>query len=211
MIIDILLKQIKGSINDQQRDLLNDAKFDSQRLKDFVFDLLQFSRLETGKTEFEFTEITAEILEKIVDNVITPLKPMLDDKQAVLNRQISKSIKPFRADVFHLSLVFSNILENALSHISQKGSIHFSAEQIKQSVQFSIKDDGTGIAEDKIPFIFDKFVQAKAFQNSEAGNIGLGLAIAKEIIKAHQGEIWVKSKPGEGSTFFIKIPNLISL
>jgi signal transduction histidine kinase len=209
MIIDILLKEIKGTLNDQQRELLHDAKFDSQRLKDFVFDLLKFSRLETGKTEFEFKELKAADINKMVDDVLIPLKTMLDEKQAVFTRKINKLIKPFTADVSHLSVVFSNILENALSHILPRGTIHFSATQHKQHIQFSIKDDGAGIAEDKIPFIFDKFVQVKAFQNSEGGNIGLGLAIAKEIVTAHHGEIWVRSKIGQGSTFFIKIPNTI--
>jgi len=208
MIIDILLKEIKGTINDQQRELLHDAKFDSQRLKDFVFDLLKFSRLETGKTEFDFAELTVEDIDKMVENVLTTLKPLFDEKKAVFIRKDTKVIKPFSADVSHLEAVFINLLENALTHIGPKGTIDFSVIQDEKYIRFSIEDDGAGIAEDKIPFIFDKFVQVEAFQNNEGGNIGLGLAIAKEIITAHHGEIWVKSKIGQGSIFFIKIPNI---
>jgi PAS domain S-box-containing protein len=207
MIVDILLKEIKGELNEQQRDLLKDAKFDSQRLKDFVFDLLKFSRLETGKTKFDFTTLTSEDINRIVEQVLIPLKPLLDEKKAVFIKDIDKSITSFIADISHLSVVFSNIIENALIHVNTKGSIHFTASKKEQKIQFSISDNGTGIAEDKIPFIFDKFVQVKDFQNNEGGNIGLGLAIAKEIVTAHQGDIWVTSKIGEGTTFYIRIPN----
>jgi signal transduction histidine kinase len=206
MIVDILLKEIKGNLNEEQRDLLQDAKFDSQRLKDFVFDLLNFSRLETGKTKFEFTTLTSEDIEKIVEDVLIPFKPLLDEKQAVFTKEIDTSITSFNADSSHLSVVFSNIIENALIHITTGGKITFSATKQKRHIQFSISDNGAGIDEEKIPFIFDKFVQVKEFQNNEGGNIGLGLAIAKEIVTAHQGEIWVKSKLGEGTTFYIKIP-----
>jgi PAS domain S-box-containing protein len=206
MIVDILLKEIKGKLNDEQRDLLQDAKFDSQRLKDFVFDLLNFSRLETGKTKFEFSKLTSADIDRMVDDVLIPLKPLLDEKQAVFSKNIGQSIKSFNADISHLSVVFSNIIENALVHINPKGSIQFSATKEDRQIQFCIRDDGAGIEEDKIPFIFDKFVQVKEFQNNEGGNIGLGLAIAKEIVTAHQGEIWVKSKIGQGTSFYINIP-----
>jgi len=206
MIVDILLKEIKGKLNEEQRDLLQDAKFDSQRLKDFVYDLLNFSRLETGKTKFEFTAVTSENIDKIVEELLIPLKPLLDEKQAVFNKKIDKTITTFKADISHLSVVFSNIIENALVHINNGGTIDFSGTKKGQHILFSIKDNGNGIADEKIPFIFDKFVQVKEFQDNEGGSIGLGLAIAKEIVTAHQGEIWVTSKIGQGSTFFVRIP-----
>ncbi len=206
MIVDILLKEIKGKLNEEQRDLLQDAKFDSQRLKDFVYDLLNFSRLETGKTKFEFTAVTSENIDNIVEELLIPLKPLLDEKQAVFTKKIDKTITTFKADISHLSVVFSNIIENALVHINNGGTIDFNGTKKGQHILFSIKDNGSGIADEKIPFIFDKFVQVKDFQNNEGGSIGLGLAIAKEIVTAHQGEIWVTSKVGKGTTFFIRIP-----
>jgi signal transduction histidine kinase len=209
MIVDILLKEIKGELNDQQRDLLQDAKFDSQRLKDFVFDLLKFSRLETGKTKFEFTNLTSADIDKMVDNVLIPFKQLLDEKHAVFTKEIDQSISSFSADRSHLSVVFGNIIENALAHIGSCGTINFYAAKKRQHIQFSIRDNGAGIAKEKIPFIFDKFVQIKEFQDNEGGSIGLGLAIAKEIVTAHQGEIWVTSKIGEGTTFYIRIPNSV--
>jgi PAS domain S-box-containing protein len=206
MIVDILLKEIKGKLNEEQRDLLQDAKFDSQRLKDFVFDLLNFSRLETGKTKFEFAAVSSEDIDNKIEELLIPLKPLLDEKQAVFTKKIDKTITSFKADISHLSVVFSNIIENALVHINRGGRIDFRGTKKGDHILFSIKDNGNGIADEKIPFIFDKFVQVKEFQNNEGGSIGLGLAIAKEIVTAHQGEIWVTSKISQGSTFFIRLP-----
>jgi NtrC-family two-component system sensor histidine kinase KinB len=206
MIIDILLKEIKGKINPGQRELLIDAKNDSQRLRDFVFDLLQFSKLETGKIKFEFKKVTSSELHETVQHSIIPLKPMIEEKEVEFTVNISENLNPFQADFQHLSIVFTNIFENALHHLENKGKLSFSAQNAHGFVRFKISDNGQGIAEEKIPFIFDKFVQARYFQNDPHGSIGLGLAIAKEIIMAHGGDIWVKSVRNQGSTFNIEIP-----
>ena len=79
-------------------------------------------------------------------------------------------------------------------------------EQRNKYVCFIVTDYGEGIPEDAIDLIFDKFVHIKNFKDTESGNIGLGLAIAKEIVKAHNGKIWVKSKIGKGSQFYFEIP-----
>ena len=134
----------------------------------------------------------------MVDQILIPLKPLINEKKASFNKNISQTIKSFRADISHLSVVFSNIIENALVHINPKGIIHFSATKEKQQIQFCISDDGSGIAEDKIPFIFDKFVQVESTLSRQKGTgTGLGLAICKYIIEAHGGKIQCESKEGE--------------
>lgn len=206
MIIDILLKEVKGKINEPQRDLLSDAKFDSDRLKDFILNLLQFSRLETGNTDFTFINIDMDSLEEMIEDVIKPLKPMIQQKKATFTKELRRPLSNFQADRQNFSLVLSNILDNALAYIDNGGQIDLVVVQIDNYIQFKIHDNGIGIPDEKIPFIFDKFVQANSFQNNESGSIGLGLAIAKEIVNAHKGQIWVSSRPGEGSTFHINLP-----
>ena len=206
MIIDILLKEVKGKISKDQRELLTDAKFDSDRLKDFVLNLLQFSRLETGKIDFNFTEIDSSSLELFIEDAVKTLKPLIEVKKVLFTKRIKKPISSIRLDRQHFSLVLTNIVDNALAQLDKNGKIDLRVEQINDDIQFSISDNGKGIPEKKIPFIFDKFVQANEFQKNESGSIGLGLAIAKEIVNAHHGKIWVSSKLGKGSTFYIKLP-----
>jgi len=206
MILDIILKEIKGKLNSEQRELLSDAKNDSQRLRDFVFDLLQFSKLETGKIKFEFKEINENLFKEIVTHAIEPLKPILVQKNIKFSSQIGKPFQNIMADFQHLSIVFMNLFENSVHHLANEGTISLRTIKFEKYLQIEVSDNGEGIPEDKLKFIFDKFVQAKYFQKDPYGSIGLGLAIAKEIIEAHDGEIRVKSKKGTGTTFFINIP-----
>jgi PAS domain S-box-containing protein len=206
MIIDILLKEIKGKISPGQRELLYDAKNDSTRLRDFVFDLLQFSKLETGKIKFDFQRLSPVDVHKTVEHALIPLKPMLDEKKIDLMIKIDRQLMPFYADLQHLSIVFTNIFENAIHHLPKNGRISFNTQNSKKCIQLIIADNGQGIPKDKIPYIFDKFVQARYFQNDPHGGIGLGLAIAKEIVIAHGGDIWVKSAIDHGSAFIIELP-----
>ena len=206
MILDILLKEVKGKLNSDQHELLTDAKTDSQRLRDFVFDLLQFSKLETGKIKFVFEDSDEAAFHKIISHALEPLKPMLTEKNINFSVDITKPFRNFQADFQHLSIVFINIIENSIHHVKNNGEISLSAKSTNHDLEIHISDNGEGIPEDKLQFIFDKFVQAKYFQKDPHGSIGLGLAIAKEIIEAHKGDIRVISKVGKGTSFIIRIP-----
>ena len=204
MILDILLKEVKGKLNSDQHELLTDAKTDSQRLRDFVFDLLQFSKLETGKIKFVFQDSDEAVFHKIISHALEPLKPMLTEKNINFSVDIAKPLKNFQADFQHLSIVFINIIENSIHHVKKNGEIFLSAKSTDHDLEVHISDNGEGIPEDKLQFIFDKFVQAKYFQKDPHGSIGLGLAIAKEIIEAHNGDIGVNSKVGKGQSLFFE-------
>jgi signal transduction histidine kinase len=206
MLIDILLKEIKGKLNPEQQELLRDAKNDSERLRDFVFDLLQFSKLETGKIKFEFIKIDEAKFLDLIHHAMEPLKSILAEKQISFDQHIGKPFKIFIADFQHLSVVFTNLFENSIHHLSRNGEISLRTKVNKDHLKIEVSDNGEGIPEEKVKFIFDKFVQAKYFQKDPHGSIGLGLAIAKEIIEAHSGDISVKSSFGEGTTFTLQIP-----
>lgn len=211
MIVDILLKEVKGAVNQNQRELLQDAKFDTQRLKDFVVDLLQFSRLETGKIKFEMEPVSPDRLRSVIEDAVKSLIPVVNQKKIDISVSVAPGLKSFPADPKQLSMAMGNIIENAVDHVGPKGKIMITAETDAGQILIRITDDGEGIPEEKIQFIFDKFVQVKEFQNNRSGNIGLGLSITREIIKAHDGDIWVQSKVGKGSTFNIRLPLKISV
>jgi signal transduction histidine kinase len=107
------------------------------------------------------------------------------------------------ADRGRVVQVINNLLDNAIRLTPAGGRIGLRADAVEDAVQIAVSDTGPGIEADEIPHLFDRFWQG---QRSRRGSSGLGLAIAKGIIEAHNGKIWVESTPGDGSTFFILLP-----
>ena len=111
------------------------------------------------------------------------------------------------ADPDRLNQILSNLLYNALRYTPAGGNITLRAKHQDDYLLFTVKDDGEGIAQDDLPFVFDRFWQAdKARAGRKHGNVGLGLAITKQLVEAHDGEIWVESVLGQGATFTIQLP-----
>ncbi len=203
MAIDILVREVPGKLNDEQKELLTGAKEDAVRLKNFVNDLLDISKLESGKIIFNFEDIRPA---KLIDYALQPLTLQIADKNIILKKDYNSTIGSLKADFIQLSRVFTNLIDNAIQHTRQNGMITISIKMKNKDVLFCIADSGEGIPKDALDLIFDKFIQVKNFQQAKQGNIGLGLAIAREIIRAHKGKIWVESKQGEGSRFYVQIP-----
>ncbi len=111
---------------------------------------------------------------------------------------------PFvRADTNKIVWVLSNLISNALRYVDEGGHIRVSAERTGADIHISVQDDGIGIPPEYQTRIFQKFIRV---HKQESGRTGLGLAICKEIVRAHGGTIWVKSDPGKGSIFTFTLP-----
>jgi NtrC-family two-component system sensor histidine kinase KinB len=203
MAMDILLKEVKGPLNEYQRELLNDARQDGQRLKSLVKDLLDLSKLEAEKFPFDFRPV---VLDDLLKYALHPLRLLLEEKQIQLQLKIDPAIPEFMADFHQLSRVVTNLVENAIQHTPPAGKIEITARQLDQQLKLEVIDQGEGIPPEAIDLIFDKFVQVKNFNEVDSGNVGLGLAISREIVRAHQGQIGVESKVGHGSRFYFSIP-----
>jgi signal transduction histidine kinase len=203
MAVDILLKEVRGKINKEQKELLAGAKEDGQRLKRFVKELLDLSKLESGNYTFDFQNTSVT---ELSEYAVQPLRLLLKKKKINLKMNIDSSLPAFQADFHNLSRVITNLVENSLQHTPQSGQISIEAKQENETILFCIADSGEGIPEEAVDLIFDKFIQVKNFKDAGQGNIGLGLAIAREIVKAHNGKIWVESKLGSGSKFYFQIP-----
>jgi len=203
MAIDILTREVPGKLNQEQKELLSGAKEDVTRLKNFVNDLLDISKLESGKISFNFEEIRPSDL---IEYAEKPLTLQIAEKKIKLKKEFNLNIKSFYADFTQLSRVFTNLLDNAVQHTKENRTITITLKKKNKDILFCIADSGEGIPKDALALIFDKFIQVKNFQQAGQGNIGLGLAIAREIIRAHKGKIWAESKPGAGSQFYVQIP-----
>ncbi|MHB2149712.1 sensor histidine kinase [Calditrichota bacterium LG25] len=203
MTIDILLRRVKGPLNQTQLDLLQGAQNDIKRLKAFVAELLEYSRLESGNYPLNLQSIEVE---QLIAYATRPFLQSFSKKNITFKNTIRAPIKTFIADFQGLARVLSNLLQNAIEHAPRYGKVELSVSMGKKALRFSVSDNGPGIPKEAQQLIFEKFVRIGKFEESEDGNIGLGLAIAREIVNKHGGKLWVESAPGRGSEFFFEIP-----
>jgi signal transduction histidine kinase len=201
LAIDILLNEKQGQINESQKELLIRAKEDCIRLKDFAKDLLDLSKLESGTTNLKIEMIN---IKELMAYSLKPLKNKLDEKGIRLQQKTHPKDLKFEGDPKHLARVISNLLDNAINHSDQSGTIEISAIEENENIRVLVSDHGKGIPAHSLDLVFDKFIQVGDERNK--GNIGLGLAICKEVVTMHNGLIWVESEMGKGSTFIFTIP-----
>jgi NtrC-family two-component system sensor histidine kinase KinB len=202
MSIKLLLEKTMGKLGEKEQQLLLAAHEDLQRLKTLVNNLLDLSKIEAGRMEMEFENIS---LHTLCENAVGVLKSQIDGKGICLTLDLPQHLSPVKADANKIIWVLTNLISNALHYTENGGSIRLSAEQLGPYVHVSVSDNGPGIPFEVQSKIFDKFVQIKS--DKALGGSGLGLTICKEIVHAHGGTIWVESTPGEGSTFtFTLVP-----
>ncbi|MDW7669563.1 MAG: ATP-binding protein [Bacillota bacterium] len=202
MGVGLLLDEVPGPINEEQKELVEAIEEDSERLRKLVSDLLDLSRMESGNIKMD---IERHNLKDILDNAIKPFKRQFEEQDVDIELKIRKNLSDVKVDFNKISWVFTNLIGNALRYLPEdkKGKIIINAKETANKMLISVSDNGKGISEEYQQKIFEKFIQAK--DNDNKGGTGLGLAISKEIVNAHGGEIWVKSKIGEGSTFYFTV------
>jgi PAS domain S-box-containing protein len=203
MSIDILNQSILGPLNDRQRTLVGAAREDCQRLTRLSRELLQLSKLEAGRMQFRDEELTVRA---VMEFSLQPLQLQFREKGVALDSHVEEGLPVLFADQQQLSWVIANLVANALKYTDAGGSVDVRARASGGDVLFEVADTGRGIAPEHLDRIFDKFVQIRDTGGTAAGSVGLGLAIAKEIVGNYGGRIWAESVPGRGSTFRFTIP-----
>lgn len=203
MGVDILRQKLLGPLTRPQEELLSSFKEDCDRLTKLVRDLLQLSRLETGKLEQREECID---MRKVIESVTRTLQLQFNEKGVTLKVVFSDTTLPLVGDEQHLSWVISNLLSNALKYTDTGGIVELTAERDGNDVVVRVADTGKGIPEEYLDKIFDKFVQVKQMYETTPGSVGLGLSIAKDIVEIYGGKIWVESQVGKGSTFSFRLP-----
>ena len=170
------------------------------RMNRIIQDLLDVARLESSRLSMHLTTIS---IEHVITSVVEAHKGLAVDASLTLRVDIAPNLPPIPADQHRLAQVFENLLGNALKFTKPRGEVTVRAIRRNNEVLFSVADTGIGISAHDIPHIFDRFWRV---DKSEKYGAGLGLAIVKGIIEAHEGCIWVESKPGDGSTFYFTLP-----
>jgi two-component system, NtrC family, sensor histidine kinase KinB len=200
MAVHLCTEQVAGPLTDKQAELLHSAREDCDRLQGMVDDLLDLSRIESGKVELYPLPVEVR---RLITGAIDEFRPDADIKGINLRAPSSLPQVSVLADHERIGHVFSNLVGNAVRYTPKGGSIELGAASIDGFVRFTVSDTGTGILKEYQDRIFEKF-----FQVPGAGpkGTGLGLYIAKEIVSAHGGEIGVDSETGRGSTFWFTLP-----
>jgi PAS domain S-box-containing protein len=203
MSVDILNQGILGPLNEQQKEIIDSAKEDCLRLTKLAREILQLSKIESGRLELKAEDVDVRAL---VESSIRPLQLQFQEKHVGLTIEVPPSLPHLIADEQQLTSVITNLVTNALKHTPSGGSVTVSAREDDYAVRFEVADTGQGISPENLEKIFDKFVQVKQSSDTTPGSVGLGLAIAKEIVEMYGGRIWVSSLPGKGSIFSFTLP-----
>ena len=196
MAAHVLLEERVGGLNEKQVELLNAAREDADRLNQIIENLLDMGRMETGRGLIELKAVEAEVL---VRDAIDDVAASYREKGVALATDDCAGIVPVLADPERVRHIFSNLLTNALKYTAPGGSVKVSAGMDESIVRFTVEDSGAGIAPDVLPRVFERFYRAPD-QPGRSG-VGLGLAIAREIVQVHGGTITAQSEPGKGSRF----------
>jgi NtrC-family two-component system sensor histidine kinase KinB len=196
MAIHLLLDEKVGALTPKQAELLVVARDDSERLQRIIEDLLDLSRMESGKVKMK---ILLAVPRFLAMEAAEPFRRDAQDRGLLLTVNVHEDMPYVRADKEQINHVLSNLLSNALRYTSPGGSVTVSAVADDDVVWFSVSDTGKGIPAPYVCQVFDKFVRVPG--GDEEKGAGLGLAIVKEIVEAHGGSVSVKSEEGKGSTF----------
>lgn len=147
------------------------------------------------------------LLKPLIQELVLELSILAEDKGCLFTTHI-QDVPQVLGDAGQLKQLVINLLDNAIRHTSQGGSVTVTMQSLEDTVRLTVEDTGTGIATEHLPHIFERFYRADRARDRETGGTGLGLAIAKEIVLAHDGTINVKSEVGKGSVFTVSLPRL---
>jgi signal transduction histidine kinase/DNA-binding response OmpR family regulator len=172
----------------------------AEKMNGLIEDLMDVKRMETGQLAVEPRPVRVA---HIIREAVELLRPVADAHAQTIAEEIADDVPRVLADSGRIQQVLSNLVGNALKFTPPGGRVVVAACSVQDEVRVAIRDTGQGIPADQLPHIFGRFWQG---QRSDRRGIGLGLAIAKGIIDAHGGRIWVESREGEGASFYFTLP-----
>ena len=200
-IISLATGTLLSSVNDSSiRRSVERIMRSAQRADRMIGDLLTISALETGRLVIDTQPVqTAELILSAIESQFT----LAAASSVIVAPDLLPELPPMEADEERLMDVLENLIGNAIKFTAPGGTISVGASHSDSHIKIWVKDSGSGIAPEQLPYIFDRFWQAK---KKERRGIGLGLSICKGIVEAHGGRIWAESEHGVGTTMFFTVP-----
>ena len=176
---------------------------DSERLAKLVDDLLDLSKIESGKMRMVFLPVD---IKNVIERSMAIIAPQAKSKSIMISLSIEKDLAQVMADENRLSQVLLNLLDNAVKYTPENGKIDIQVSHEERFIRVDVCDTGIGIPEKDLPRIFERFYRVDKARSRELGGTGLGLSIVKHIVQTHGGDVSVESDLGKGSTFSFTLP-----
>lgn len=196
---------IPGSVNDKQKEILFGAEKNLDRLKNIIDELLDVSRIESGRLKLHYTLVN---LNDLLNGFLEFFRRRAQERGVELKYKASREQINIFLDAERINQVVLNLLGNALKFTEQGGSITLELKLLETKARIGVIDTGVGIAKQDIERLFNRFVQVSKVPGAEKKGVGLGLSIVKDLVEKHSGEVWVESKLGTGSKFYFTLPLL---
>lgn len=176
---------------------------ESLRMGRLVNELLDLARMEAGHIQLTLEEVH---LYPFMNRIIHKFQGLAKDNEIYLSAELENDIPAAFFDPDRIEQVLTNLIDNAIRHTPLGGSVKLNVSQVDLGIKVEVADSGSGIPEEDLPFVFERFYKADKARTRGRAGTGLGLAIAKNIIDAHRGHISVQSKIGQGTTFAFILP-----
>ena len=202
MTVHLLLEEVIGPLESKQVELLLAARQDADRLLAMLNDLLDLTRIEQGRVRLDLRAVSVGSL---VGEAIERAGSKAQDLGIEISSSVPPGLPPVQVDAERFEHVLDNLIGNAIGHTPRAGSVRITAEAEGSFVRFAVTDTGEGIAAEHLPRIFERFYRVPG--SKRTGGAGLGLAIAREIVASHDGQIEATSEPGQGTTFTVRLPS----
>ncbi|HOK41179.1 MAG TPA: GAF domain-containing sensor histidine kinase [bacterium] len=197
-----LITELESSLAEETKNLLTIINDESIRINKMITDILEFSRIENGKINFDFKEGN---INELINKVISQNLPKANNQKISISKELDYEIPNIIIDTDKMYIVINNFVDNAIKYNKENGSVFISSYQDNEFIYVKIQDTGWGIAEESLPHLFKKYYRAYTKSASVKGT-GLGLVISKFIVEKHKGSISVESKLDVGTSFIIKLP-----
>lgn len=203
---EVLRDKLCGDLNEEQSDFVLDIHSSGQHLLQMINDILDLSKVESGKLELKYEEFE---LGKAVDAVLITLKGLASKKSLTIETMVHDPGDRLVADPTKFKQILYNLLSNAIKFTPDKGRITLQTTSQKKennSIEVKVTDTGIGIAPEHYPKIFVEFSQVDSSYSRKYEGTGLGLALTKKLVEMHGGTIGFQSRVGTGSVFFFTLP-----
>ncbi len=205
--VDILLMGAAGSLSEQQAQFLGVVKRNTKQLSILVNDLLDISRIESGRVKLSLQELD---IEEIINEAINALARLSEDegKQMQVRYKADQEIPSILGDRDRVRQILNNLLENAFRYTPERGEIRLEVLPKEHEIEINVSDNGIGIPPQEQLQIFERFYRGEHPDVIATSGTGLGLAIVKSLVEMHKGSIWIESSgiPGAGTSFYFTLP-----
>ncbi len=192
---------VYGALTPKAMELTQSGERACAQLLNLTGDLLALDRLEAGMLVLEYSEVDIDQQFASINSMMSTIA----QKARVIIKHHNCGLK-LMADRDRLDQILTNLLSNAIKFSQPGGVVHLHASQVDEDIEIVVKDQGIGIAEHHLPFIFDRYRQVRASDATKKKGSGLGLSIAKALTELHGGTITVASEVGKGTSFYVRLP-----